>query len=466
MEDDDDYEYLDDLPEEYQCSICLSLLKDPHLTTCCGHHFCKECIIRVAQANQPCPMCKTEGFIAVIDKNVSRRIRALAVKCKYHSRGCEWTGELGNAEHHYAEQCQYSEVECPNGCGQGIPRSQIDHHVKESCPNRMVQCQYCNETVVYSALNSHYAACVKAPAFRRARPPLYPRSSSTTQQHPSLRSGQIVKCTFSSFGCSTRMDQTDLAKHLEECHPLHLSLVSDVCSDIMVKMANMDTKVQTLSSLLEERTKEVAKLQKSAQHELESKLQKQESRSKELVERLEHQVMQLSLRNSSYSQTIASLQQRISKLETQVPVPPYYFTVSNFVLHKQGGTQWTCPSFYSEVGGYKMAIEVSANGEGVGRGTHVSVYIRIMHGEFDDILRWPLRASVTIQLISQSGAGADYEMTTPRYEWPRVNNGVIGVGWGWDKFIPHYELEYNHIRRSEYLKNDRLNFRVISVDIN
>ena len=55
-----------------------------------------------------------------------------------------------------------------------------------------------------------------------------------------------------------------------------------------------------------------------------------------------------------------------------------------------------------------MAIEVSANGEGVGRDTHVSVYIRIMHGEYDDMLRWPLHASVTIQLISQSGNEAHY----------------------------------------------------------
>lgn len=111
-----------------------------------------------------------------------------------------------------------------------------------------------------------------------------------------------------------------------------------------------------------------------------------------------------------------------------------------------------------------MAIEVSANGEGVGRDTHVSVYIRIMHGEYDDILRWPLRASVTIQLISQSDNEAHYEMTTPQYEWSRVTNGVIGVGWGWDKFIPHHELKYNPGRRTEYLKNDRLNFRVICVD--
>ena len=158
------------------------------------------------------------------------------------------------------------------------------------------------------------------------------------------------------------------------------------------------------------------------------------------------------------------MQHRVQILETLVPVPPYYFTLTNYALHKRGTTQWMCPPFYTHLGGYKMAIEISANGEGYGKSSHVSVYIRIMRGEYDDQIKWPLRASVTLQLISQQRNDAHYEMTTPYYEWAQVTDGVVGAGWGWDKFIAHTDVEFNPARGTAYLRNDRLNFRVICVD--
>ena len=173
--------------------------------------------------------------------------------------------------------------------------------------------------------------------------------------------------------------------------------------------------------------------------------------------------VQLQIADLGRQAPLDRLQHRVQTMETLVSVPPYYFTLTNYALHKRGTTQWMCPPFYTELGGYKMAIEISANGEGAGKNTHVSVYIRIMRGEYDDQLQWPLRASVTIQLISQWNE-SHYEMTTPFYEWARVTDGVVGAGWGWDKFVSHREVEFNPATQTEYLKNDRLNFRVISVD--
>ena len=36
-----------------------------------------------------------------------------------------------------------------------------------------------------------------------------------------------------------------------------------------------------------------------------------------------------------------------------------------------------------------LAIQVYPNGDGAGRGTHVSVKVALMPGEFDDLLCWP-----------------------------------------------------------------------------
>ena len=32
---------------------------------------------------------------------------------------------------------------------------------------------------------------------------------------------------------------------------------------------------------------------------------------------------------------------------------------------------------------------MSRNGDGIGKGTHLSLFFVVMHGEFDNILQWP-----------------------------------------------------------------------------
>ena len=48
-----------------------------------------------------------------------------------------------------------------------------------------------------------------------------------------------------------------------------------------------------------------------------------------------------------------------------------------------------------------MCLKVYANGNGVGMKTHVSVFLYMMKGEYDDSLKWPFQGDITIQLLSQ-----------------------------------------------------------------
>ena len=49
-----------------------------------------------------------------------------------------------------------------------------------------------------------------------------------------------------------------------------------------------------------------------------------------------------------------------------------------------------------------MCIFVDANGRGSGAGTHVSVYVHLMRGEYDSRLVWPFRGDITIQLVNHN----------------------------------------------------------------
>ena len=51
--------------------------------------------------------------------------------------------------------------------------------------------------------------------------------------------------------------------------------------------------------------------------------------------------------------------------------------------------------------GYKCKLNVAPNGVGRGENTHLSIYLKIMKGEYDAILTWPIDKKVTFTLIDQ-----------------------------------------------------------------
>ena len=62
------------------------------------------------------------------------------------------------------------------------------------------------------------------------------------------------------------------------------------------------------------------------------------------------------------------------------------------------------PPFYTSRHGYKMCGRVYLNGDGMGKGTHLSLFFVVMKGQFDALLPWPFRQRVTLMVLDQSQA--------------------------------------------------------------
>jgi TNF receptor-associated factor 2/TNF receptor-associated factor 3 len=58
--------------------------------------------------------------------------------------------------------------------------------------------------------------------------------------------------------------------------------------------------------------------------------------------------------------------------------------------------------FYAGPNGYKMCIRIYLNGDGVGKGTHISLFFVLMHSEHDVLLTWPFRQPVSLTLLNQA----------------------------------------------------------------
>ena len=139
------------------------------------------------------------------------------------------------------------------------------------------------------------------------------------------------------------------------------------------------------------------------------------------------------------------------------------FTLTEFSKRKQFNNQHYSPPFFTHPQGYKMCLNVNANGYDAGKGTHVSVYVTVMRGEHDDQLQWPFECEVIIELLNWREDKEHYKKTltiNKQSNFVRVTQGEYGNSWGYFSFIPHSSLSYNSTTNTEYLQDDCLRVRV------
>lgn len=63
------------------------------------------------------------------------------------------------------------------------------------------------------------------------------------------------------------------------------------------------------------------------------------------------------------------------------------------------------PPFHTSPHGYRMCMRAYLNGDGSGKGTHISLFFVLMKSEHDNLLRWPFKCPVTFQLLNLSTSG-------------------------------------------------------------
>ena len=153
-------------------------------------------------------------------------------------------------------------------------------------------------------------------------------------------------------------------------------------------------------------------------------------------------------------------------------LPPCTITMYSFSEHKRLADIWESPEFYSRPDGYKLQLEVHANGYSTGTGTHVGVSVRVMEDENDESLKWPISGEIIIRLLNWREDKGHVEKTIDHYNAPleyrtRVTQGNIlapGV-WGIPDFISHSDLEYNANYNTEYINSDKLCFVISKIII-
>jgi E3 ubiquitin-protein ligase NRDP1 len=145
----EDSRFEKDVDENFHCSICYNVLKEPRMCRNNEHVFCLACISEHLKVNsQSCPECNEHLSVDTLRRPrvLNNMLSKLKINCDYASRGCPEFTCVEGLETHVAN-CEFAPVFCSNeNCGMEINKQDQVHHETEVCGYRKVKCHDCGQT--------------------------------------------------------------------------------------------------------------------------------------------------------------------------------------------------------------------------------------------------------------------------------------------------------------------------------
>ena len=310
--------------------------------------------------------------------------------------------------HTHQRDCPYRVATCPNECRERttLLHKDIEFHW-ESYPGQPYECLHCKETRPYDEQTTvHLNFCREVKCANQ--------ECGKTEQHCAIEehplqdcTQQLFPCKYVDVGCTARLTIPELQAH-ERDAKLHLQITKE--------------KVLELSELLQVR----------------------ERRFREQTEQMDKE--------------ITTLRQSVKGFEfSTVPV---VFAVSNFSENQLLDKTIVSPSFYLSTQGYRCYLSIYPKGRGDGKYSHVSVFVHLTEGHYDDSLTWPFQEVVTVEVLNQLEDKNHKKIKMLPTFRNRPEEGKE-KGYGFNKFISHEKLKNSQSKKCQYLKDDKLYFRVL-----
>ena len=465
--------FVKDPPEQVQteCSVCLCVLREPYLLDCCCYSFCKSCIEPIKSEKKPCPLCAVHFTTCIPDKRLQRTLNDFQVYCSHKEEGCEWAGQLANlAQHlnvnplHEAERlsgCQLTSLDCKH-CGECFQRRELVYHETSVCSQRPYSCEYCRDfkSTFEDVTSNHLSVCPDRPvpcSNGCGSSPLLKLLKDHLKECPL----EVIECAFSYAGCSEKLPRKDMPKHITQSLAIHMSLQATSHRQEVVKL---NQRISELEERYEQSRAEVAELRIANQNLVaEVGQEAQDQRFKGHLSTLRGEIKKA---QTETKQEITKQMKSVTALHSHVGLVPFSVTMTEFRQKKRSNQEWCSPPFYTHPHGYEMCLKVYANGYGGGKGSHVSVSLFMLKGEYDDSLKWPFRGDITMQLLNQTGDGERHSLsdilavTDDDDFGDRLLEGEKSGGeLGFTDFIGHRDLTLR------YLKDDSLMFCIKRVKV-
>nr|XP_033772953.1 TNF receptor-associated factor 2-like [Geotrypetes seraphini] len=492
------------------CSSCGFLLLQPRQTEC-GHRFCSGCVVKLLRNGKEavCSVCQERLSPKQFYRDRAAENDTLVTEVRCPNAGCSWTGILKLYLESHQSECGCAATEpCPNsalGCKfTAADEKSLGRHLAEECSWRMTSCPCCDASFPFSLLQDHLCSVSeKRDLFLCC--PLSSRSTKVISECSSLESGYKtenqarapISCPFQEAGCQKESQKESLKDHLEENQQAHLL---QLLSQALGLQSRLDKVEETNSAFKQMVMQKMVTLTGLVSQDLktwdregdlkETKIGDEMLAVTKKTEQLERTVggfnkdldkcagalEVLQQRCLEYEQIIQDLQVKNRTLESQLRAGGSVGPVSNngILVWKienissqlraakaEQRTSFYSPVFSTHPFGYQLCCRVYPNGDGSGRGSHLSLFLAIVKGDCDDVLPWPFRQKVTLMLVDQSGQQKHFRETfipdtlSASFHKPKTHMNVAS---GSPQFIKHSLLLGI---ASPYLKNNAIYIKVI-----
>ena len=116
------------------------------------------------------------------------------------------------------------------------------------------------------------------------------------------------------------------------------------------------------------------------------------------------------------------------------------------------------PPFYSAQYGYKMCAKIYMNGDGFGKGSHLSLFFVVMRGDYDALQTWPFQKKITMMLLDQGNGDhmIDAFHSDPQSSSFQRPKSDMNIASGSPLFTP-----LDSLNNRQYIKDDVMFIKVI-----
>ncbi|KFQ60435.1 TNF receptor-associated factor 2, partial [Pelecanus crispus] len=471
-----------DAPDQkYLCSNCNNVLKKA-LQTLCGHRYCSACLSWIVRNNKNaiCQKCKdedpstlSEGSLlaeekAFGDAAINKEISELKVHCV--TLGCSWSGIMKNFEEHQS-LCEYALIPCHTGCGHVVMRKKLADHLENGCVNNVMMCQKCKQSLSSSEYQEHSCEnnLCKEQKHVQTETPSKEKNCST----PLINKDG---CRFSEVGCSFRGSKEKIKEHEKTAVGTHMLLLlqhikqlkANLCT--AAKAANGSipqselnvnkNKLHVFENIVAVLNKEV----ETSNLEI-TAFRRQSELDQNIIRGLELKIAELHRCLTQKDAGLSSLHKSLLFSEQASYDGVFLWKITDVGRKLQDSVTGRAvslysPAFYTAKYGYKVCLRVYLNGDGTGKGTHVSLFFVVMRGDYDALLPWPFRHKVTFMLLDQNNRehiidAFRPDLTSASFQRP-VND--MNVASGCPMFLPLSKLQSP---KYAYVKEDTLFLKCI-----
>ena len=139
------------------------------------------------------------------------------------------------------------------------------------------------------------------------------------------------------------------------------------------------------------------------------------------------------------------------------------FTVTGVSSRLANKTTCYSPPFYTHSKGYKLRLEVEM-GDSEGE---MGIYARLMAGEYDSLLKWPMNVEVTVEMVNWV-RDRSHVLNVIRFGEAsldarrRVPDQTAPTAWGYPRFCTHAKM-FGVSHRVQYIQEDCVHIQVREV---